>query len=121
MVCFQESVCVVLIGSCGKEALAFTLKSKEGPSGRPFTRIQTSLREECWFHGLVMGNLFSFLSFFLLLPFFFLFCYLFDPPTLSLPSSSFPPFLPVFLPSFLSSFLPSVLGDLLHTLGILSK
>lgn len=69
MACFQESVCVVLIGNRGKEV--FVLKGKEGPSGRPFTRIQTSPRGECWFHRPIMGGLFSFLSFFLSLSFFF--------------------------------------------------
>lgn len=48
MACFPEGACVVLIGNSGKEA--FVLKGKENPSGRPFTRIQTSPRGECWFH-----------------------------------------------------------------------
>lgn len=61
MACFQESVCAVLIGNCGKEALAFVFKGKQGPAGRPFSGIQTSPREECW-SCLIIRGLLSFLS-----------------------------------------------------------
>lgn len=54
----RGSARVVLIGSCGKGAVAFVLMGKEGPSGRPLTGVQTSPREECWSPPppLVMGS-----------------------------------------------------------------
>lgn len=61
------------IGNCGKEALAFVLKGKEGPARRPFARTQASPREECSFRCSGYGRFVFFLSSFYVSSFLFFF------------------------------------------------